>query len=93
MTSEGLSKKCYKSLHNPGFIDLLQTSNPKSYFKTETLSSRPCDYHKLFISLLETAFTKIRTIKLRYRNLTILTRRNLIKTLATIFIKTSRVII
>ena len=49
---------CYKKPSNPSCIDLFVINSPRSFYQTEISFTGLSDFHKLFLSIFKTAFTK-----------------------------------
>ena len=52
---------CYKNPEKPSCIDLLLTKRPKSFQSSSAVESRPSDFHKMTVTVMKTAFEKLKT--------------------------------
>ena len=57
---------CYKNPNNPSCIDLFLTNSP-SFYQTETFTGLS-DFHKYFLSIFKTTFTKSKAKEIIYRD-------------------------
>ena len=53
-------KTCFKGTNNPSCIDLFVTNSPKGFQNTITFASRLSDFHKMILTILKSAFPKVR---------------------------------
>ena len=59
-------RSCYKNPNNPSCIDLFLTNSP-SFYQTETFTGLS-DFHKYFLSIFKTTFTKSKAKEIIYRD-------------------------
>ena len=60
---------CFKSLNNPGYIDLILTNSFGSFQNTNIISSGLSDFYKLILSDIITTFPKAKPKQIFYRDL------------------------
>ena len=61
-------RTCLKNPHKPLCIDLLLTSFPKSFLKSQTLETGLSDFHKLTLVILKIRYKKQRPLVVTYRD-------------------------
>ena len=59
---------CYKSLSNPGCIDLVITNSSSSFQNTKAISTGLSDFHKMVITVLKQTFQRSSPKELVYRD-------------------------
>ena len=59
---------CYKNPNNPSFIDLFLTNSPRRFYQTETFFTSLSDFHKLFLLIFKTIFTKSKAKEIIYQD-------------------------
>ena len=59
---------CFKSIENPGCIDLLLTNKLNLFFNTSTINTGLSDYHKMVVTVLRKTFQRAQPKLVAYRD-------------------------